>query len=92
MAGSMLSSQERSAILEREIAPYVAGGFLVTSRTEGSAQLVKRKQFGGSGCLNIFLFIISGGLITLIQFIIYLGAKDQSVYIEVDPYGSVKKA
>jgi hypothetical protein len=90
MAGRELSAQERSAILESQIAPYVANGFLVTSRTEGAAQLVKGKQFGGSGCLNVALFIISGGLITLIQFIIYLGAKDQSVYIEVDPYGNVK--
>jgi hypothetical protein len=74
-------------ILEREIAKYISLGFHVVSRTDTSAQLVKPKEF--SGCIAIvgFLFFAIGFFIYLL---LYMAAKDQTVYIEVDPYGQVR--
>lgn len=82
-----LSTEERSAILDREVSKYVKRGFRVISRTNTTAQLVKPKKFSFLWAVLWFLLFGVGLLIYLFY---YVSKKDETVYLEVDQQGHVK--
>jgi hypothetical protein len=74
-----LMIEQRHEILERVIADYVSHGYQVTSHTDSSAQLVKKKEF--SWLLALLLWIL--------YLLIYLSKRDETVYLYVDEHGQV---
>jgi len=84
------SIEERSAILDDHIAQLVRYGYRVTSRTQTTAQLVKPKEFSLLWALVWLLVTLCVfGLGIMIYLFYYLAQKDQTAYLEVDPYGDV---
>lgn len=84
----MLSTEDRAAVLEREVQSYVKKGYRVMSRTDITAQLVKPKHF--SFILAIILLIIMV-LPFFLYLLWYLAAKDQTVYLSVDDKGKISR-
>jgi len=85
-AVSMLTNAQRAQALETAIAGYVRKGFIVQSRSEFSAQLIKHKKFSLFWAL---FWLIMAVLPFFIYLLYYLAKKDQSVYLYVDEYGRV---
>ena len=85
---SPLSIEERRAILDREIKRYVKRGFRVISRTDTTAQLVKPKKFSFFWAFIWFLVLIVGFVIYLLY---YVSKKDETIYLEVDERGRIKR-
>jgi hypothetical protein len=87
MTHVMLTQEERSAILDRELQPYLRDGWRIQARSEGQAQLVlpARKK---SGCLIIVLLLLG-----IVPGIIYLmwPSRDELLTITVDATGHVQK-
>lgn len=83
-----LPSDQRRAILDREIASYVKKGYRVLSQTESSAQLVRPKRFN---LLLAVLLLILMVLPFVIYLLMYLAARDKTVYITVDTQGRVTR-
>ncbi len=83
-----MSLDQRRAILEREIQSYVKKGYRVLSQTDTSAQLLKPKRF--SWLLAIILLILMV-LPFLVYLLMYIGAKDKTVYITVDAQGKISR-
>lgn len=75
-------------ILALEIQQYVQQGWRVVSQTETTAQLVKPKQFG---CLAPTLFFFMCGVGLILYLIAYASEKDQTMYLEVLPDGTVRR-
>lgn len=88
IAPSTKSVDERRAILQREISGYVKKGFRVVSQTDTTAQLVKPKTFSFLWALLWFLLLGVGLLVYLIW---YWAKRDETIYLEVDDKGRVKK-
>ncbi len=82
------SIEERRTILQREINNYVRRGYRVVSQTDTTAQLVKPKRFSLLWALFWFLMLFVGLLIYLLY---YISKKDNTVYLEVDEYGHIKR-
>jgi LysM repeat protein len=85
------STEQRSAVLDKHIAQLVRHGYRVTSRTETTSQLVKPKEFSllwALVWLLVTLFVFGLGIIIYILY--YLAQKDQTAYLEVDPFGNVQ--
>ena len=84
------SVEQRSAILNEHIGQLVRSGYRVTSRTQTTAQLVKPKEFSLLWALVWLLVTLCVfGLGIIIYLFYYLAQKDQTAYLEVDPYGDV---
>jgi len=82
------SLEECKAILDAEITRYVRRGFRVESRTDTTAQLVKKKKFS--------LFWAGVWLLCAVfPFVVYLlwyaAKRDEQVYLQVDEAGKVKR-
>ena len=71
-----------AAPLQEHIDWYVRQGYLVVSQTEGSAQLVKPKQFSFIWALFWFLWFGVGVLVYLFY---YMAKKDRTVYLKAPP-------
>jgi uncharacterized BrkB/YihY/UPF0761 family membrane protein len=84
-----LSVQERSNILDDEVRHYVQRDYRVESRTPTTAQLVRPKKFSFLWALLWFLLF---GIGILIYVAYYLAKSDQTVYLEVDDAGNVRKS
>ena len=92
----MVDGHHRQAVLEaqvsdgnyqNEIARAVASGWVVTSQTESSATLVRRKNFSwGWFILWFVLFFIVGGII---YWIYWTTRGEESMLIQVDADGGV---
>lgn len=80
--------EQRRAILDREIQSYVRKGYRVLSQTDTSAQLVKPKKF--SLILAVLLLILMV-LPFVIYLLMYVAAKDKTVYISIDSDGKVSR-
>lgn len=81
-----ISLEERKELLEKVVSQQQRAGWRVTDRTETSAQLVKDK--GANALVTIILlilFILPGILYALL----YKGT--ETIFIEVDEYGRVKR-
>jgi hypothetical protein len=83
-----LPIDQRRAILEREIASYVRKGYRVLSQTESSAQLVRPKRFN---LLLAVLLLVLMVLPFVIYLLMYIAARDKTVYITVDVQGRVTR-
>lgn len=83
-----LPLEARRAILEREIASYIKKGYRVLSQTDTSAQLLKPKRFS---LLLAVLLLILMVLPFVIYLLMYLAARDKTVYISVDSQGKVTR-
>lgn len=83
-----MTIERRREILQREIAGYLKQGYRVVSQTDVTAQLVKPKQFS---CLWAIIWTLVVGIGLLFYLFWYWAAKDQTVYIEVDEHGRVKR-
>lgn len=83
-----LSITERKAILDREVVKYVKRGYRVQSRTDTEAQLVRPKRFSFFWAFLWFLLIVVGLLVYLLY---YASKKDETVYLQVDELGRVKR-
>jgi len=81
-----LSIEERSAILNREIARYTRKGFRVVSQTPTTAQLAKPRKFS---CLFATLWFLLLGIGLLVYIFWYLAKKDTIIFIEIDSQGKV---
>jgi len=82
------SVEERRAILQREISRYLKRGFRVVSQTETTAQLVKPKSFS---FLWAFLWLLMLGVGLIVYLIYYWSKRDETVYLEVDELGRVRR-
>ena len=72
---------------QHEIARAVASGWVVTSQTESSATLVRKKDFSwGWFILWFVLFFIVGGII---YWIYWMTRKEESMVIQLDADGGV---
>lgn len=81
-----ISLDARRTILQGHINRYLAQGFRVVSQTDTTAQLIKPKQFS---CVIAALSLLLVGIGFLIYVFWYWASKDQTVYIQVDPFGRV---
>ena len=88
MSRQVLASEQRAAILDREIAAYIRRGYTLLARSETGARLFKPKRF------QPWLVVLSAlcfGIGLLIYLIIYLLTPEEPATIEVDPYGVVAR-
>jgi len=85
---SNLPTEGRSAILDREIAKYIKRGYRVTARTPTTAQLLRPKKFSRFWALAWFLCFGVGILVYLIY---YWSKRDDTLYLEIDPAGRIRK-
>lgn len=83
----MLTVPQRSAILETAIARYVHQGYIVQSRSEVAAQLIKKKRLSIWRALFYALLFVAPLLIYILW---YLITPDKTVYILVDEKGKVR--
>lgn len=83
-----MTTEMRRNVLEQEIQSYVRKGYRVLSQTDTSAQLVKPKKFNA---LLAILLLIMMVLPFIVYLLIYMAAKDKTVYITVDPQGRVQR-
>ena len=81
-----LTTEERKAILDREVSQQVRAGWRIVSRTDTTAQLVYQQS--ASACLGIILL-----LICIVPGILYFmfASKIRNLYIEVDEEGQIKR-
>jgi len=77
---STLTTDARADILEHEIQKYLQQGYIVQTRTETTAQLIKKKRF--SFILALFL--------NLLYVFFYLSDKDKTAYIQVNRQGQIE--
>lgn len=87
-APAVVSLAQRTATLNRAIAHFTAQGFRIVSKSETSAQLMRPKQFSWLAAILSFLLLGIGFLIYLAY---YLGKKDESIFLEVAPDGTILK-
>jgi len=80
--------EQRRAALQREINGYLKRGFRVVSQTETTAQLLKPKTFS---LLWALLWFLLAGIGLLVYLIWYWAKRDETVYLEVDDRGRVKR-
>jgi len=83
-----LSVEQRREILEAEIAAATRAGWAVTTRTDTSATMIKKKKFSWVWAIIWFLLLFIGLLIYLIY---YLTKKDQHLFVQVEPDGQVTR-
>ncbi len=87
-----LTIAERRAILDQEVASYAQQGYLVLSRSDTTAQLVKPKRFS---CLWAFVWLLVTifllGIGMIIYWIWHASKKNKGLYLEVDLYGNVTR-
>ena len=80
--------EQRTAILDREIAAYVKRGYHLTARTPTTAQLIKPKKFS---FLWALLWFCAFGIGLLVYLFYYAAKRDDSIYLEVTATGSLKR-
>lgn len=85
----MLTKDERTAILDREVQKYVKSGYRVNSRTDTTAQLVQPKKF--SFLLFIVLLILMV-LPAVLYVVWYMVKKEGAIYLTVDENGKIKRS
>lgn len=78
----------RRNVLEREIQQYVRKGYRVISQTDTSAQLLKPKKFN---LILAVLLLILMVLPFIVYLLMYMAAKDTTVYITVDANGTIQR-
>lgn len=83
-----LSFEQRSAILEREIAKWSKRGYQVVSQTLTTAQLVRPKRFS---CLAATLWTLLLGIGLIFYLFYYMGKKDDIIYLSIDERGHIRK-
>jgi len=83
-----LTLEARTAILDREVARYVKRGFRLVTRTPTTAQLLKPKHFS---FLWATLWFCCLGIGLLFYLFYYWSRRDQTIYLEVDPTGRIRK-
>ena len=83
-----LTLEQRTALLDKEIGRYVRHGFRLLSRTPTTAQLLKPKTFSRLWALLWFLCFGFGIFVYLIY---YWSKRDQTLYLQVDPTGRIRK-
>lgn len=84
----LISPEQRREALQKEINKYVSRGFRVVSQTDTTAQLMKPKTFGFLWALAWLLLFGVGILVYLFY---YWAKKDETVYLQVDEEGRVKR-
>ena len=75
--------------LQEHIGWYVRQGYRVVSQTETSAQLVRPKQFS---IMWFLLGLLAVGVGAVLYIIYYMMKRDATVYLTVQPDGTVKRA
>lgn len=88
MEQQTLSIEERRVILDRQVKRYIKRGFRVVSRTDTTAQLVQPKKFS---FLWALLWFLAFGVGLIVYLLYYAGKKEQTVYLEIDEKGHVKR-
>ena len=77
-----------AADLRGEIARYVSRGYEVTTQTDDSAALVKRKRFSFLAFIVLFVLGVIPGIIYVAW---YAAKKDDTIYLHLDDSGSVQR-
>lgn len=84
----VLTETQRSEMLDKIVLAYVRDGYRLASRTPTTAQLVKPKRFSCLLFLVLSLVILLPGLLYVLWFAV---SKDKSVFLEVNPDGSIRR-
>lgn len=85
----MLELTQRRDALQKEVNKYISRGYRVVSQTGTTAQLMKPKSFSFFWAVAWFLLFGVGILIYLFY---YWSKKDETVYLQVDEQGRVKRS
>jgi uncharacterized membrane protein len=81
-----ITIEQRRKALDDAVRHWVKRGYVVQSRSDTTAQIVKHKKFSFLWALLWFLLLGVGLLIYLIY---YWAKRDKTVYVEVDAKGKV---
>jgi hypothetical protein len=86
LSDTLLPVDERQRILDDEIAMRAHDGWRAVVRTETTAQLIRDRQSNGCAALVLLCLGILPG-------VLYLMATrgQESLYIDVDPYGRIQR-
>lgn len=82
-----LTSEQRTEILNAEVARYASKGWLVNSQAGNQAVLSRKKRIGVFW--NLVLSIITGGLWLIVVVIRLVNRKTQTLVLTVDANGNV---
>lgn len=80
-----ISAIDTKAILQSVIDYYISDGYRITSQTDITAQMVKPKKFSWLSIILLLFYVFP----FLIYLIFYLVQKEKSIYIKIDPTGSI---
>ena len=83
-----VSLARRTVALNEAIAHFTGQGFRVVTKSQTSAQLMRPKQFSWAAAILSLLLLGIGFLIYLVY---YLGQKDETIFLEVTPDGTILK-
>ena len=83
-----LSTEQRQAILKREIARYVGEGWIVINETGTSVNLVRKKKSSFWWALLWFLLLFVGLIVYIFY---YMSKNDETVYISVGRSGEITR-
>lgn len=89
MASQARSIEERTEILQREIARYVGKGYQVQSSTQTQAVLSKKKRI--RLVTHILIAVLTFGVWLLVPLWQIVNRKQITISIYVDEFGSVKR-
>ncbi len=93
LSNQALTIDQRRAILDEEVARWVRNGFQLVSRTDTTAQLIKPKKLScGILLLSLVLWLVLIGIfITAIILFAYFLGKPESIYLQVNEQGRIKR-
>lgn len=83
-----LSTEQRQAILKKEITQYVGEGWIVINETGTSANLVRKKKFSFWWALLWFLLLFVGLIVYIFY---YMSKNDETAYISVGRSGEITR-
>lgn len=84
---TVISEENRTAILNNAVQKYVRDGWGVESQTPGQAVVSRKKRIGWFW--NLILTLLTGGLWLIVVIVRVVNRKIQRQIILVDQYGNV---
>jgi hypothetical protein len=84
-----LTTEQRSELLNVEVARYAGKGWTVSSVTGTQAVLQRKKKIGF--WLNLILSVVTGGLWLIVVLVRVINRKVESVVLLVDVTGKVSR-
>ena len=82
------TQQPSEKVLEEQIVRYTRRGYRIVHRSKNSVQMVRPKRFSFVWAMVWFFFTLGSGIVVYLAY--YLAKTDKTVYIRVEPTGSVQ--